>query len=179
MASEWQPIKTAPKDAPLLLAYLYPNKEALEHIRKHHDAKAEQVMLIQVGCWHAQGKYWMYSGARLHEPIYWMPLPELPATEISDNIGAELKRLNDIEECVFCTPIPSFMVRESLRASHYRNAVFLANKLHALLVRVEMALTKLHHRSIDMGDEYHIPFDDYYPNIEETLTAIRDAGIGG
>ena len=69
---EWQPIKTAPKDGTLFLAWEahYPYANVARWFQGRVYWLAEELQLAYTGSW---------SG---HPPTHWMPLPDPPASPV-------------------------------------------------------------------------------------------------
>ena len=66
--SEWQPIKTAPKDGSKILVYLPP--------REKSDGSGVWDAVYTVSHWYAPGRYWWDHS--MSKPTHWMPLPAPP-----------------------------------------------------------------------------------------------------
>lgn len=81
---------------------------------------------------------------------------------MTDNLTQELARLNELISIDYDAPFDDNLVE----------SVELANKLHALLVQAEAAL-----RTCRLFAGCEREYDELA--VEEALTAIRDAGIGG
>lgn len=65
--SEWQPIKTAPKDgAPILVAYHGHGESHVIMVRWNETVASRT------------GRHWDYINSHDGDPQYWMPLPSPP-----------------------------------------------------------------------------------------------------